>query len=70
MLCKIVTLNLDPSADSLATREQKQMIDSPNLARVAAHDWTILEYLERINPRAHEIAALVWTRSGMSKLAA
>ena len=22
MLCKIVTLNLDPSADSLATREQ------------------------------------------------
>ena len=38
MLCKIVTLNLDPSADSLATREQKQMIDSPNLARIAAHD--------------------------------
>ena len=48
----------------------KQMTDSPNLARVAARDWTILEYLERINSRAHEIAVPFWTKSGASKLAA
>ena len=37
----------------------KQMIDSPNLARIAVPDRTILEYLERINSRAHETVALV-----------